>query len=204
MLHRVLPLQAGEANAVRLRQYCDFGSSRMYPKLQEASFWYVGGIQDRCPMNLSPSFGLANLIPWDQPGTARASTSRSTQSTRRKWNFACSTVLGNVRLFVSRSASKLTWSGTAICRNYVRANCTDTGCMAHTPRSKAIVLITTSSCSTPMASKFREPSGGATPTSDTGSDTGRRTCLLTGAMMPLECPNAKRTNTPSLRLGILH
>jgi hypothetical protein len=69
----------------RFRQYCDFGSSRMYPKLQEASFWYVGGIQDRCPMNLSPSFGLANLIPWDQPGTARASTSHSTQSTRRKW-----------------------------------------------------------------------------------------------------------------------
>jgi len=33
--------------ADRFRQYCDFGSSRMYPKLQEASFWYVGGIQDR-------------------------------------------------------------------------------------------------------------------------------------------------------------
>ena len=27
--------------ADRFRQYCDFGSSRMYPKLQEASFWYV-------------------------------------------------------------------------------------------------------------------------------------------------------------------
>src|SRR4029077_6875497 len=145
-------------------------SSQMYPKLQEAGFWCVGGIQDRCPMKLSPSFGLVNLIPWDQPGTARASTSRSTQNTRREWNFACSTVLGNVRLFVSRSASKLTWSGTAISRNYVRANCTDTGCKALTPRSNAIVLITTSSCLTLMASKFREPSGGATPTSDTGSD----------------------------------
>src|ERR1017187_10310516 len=118
---------------IDFRLYCDFGSSRMYPKLQEASFWYVGGIQDRCPMNLSPSFGLANLIPWDQPGTANASTSRSTQSTRRKWNFACSTVLVNVRPCVSRTASKLTWSGTAICRNYVRANCTDPGCMAPTP-----------------------------------------------------------------------
>jgi hypothetical protein len=32
--------------ADRFRQYCDFGSSRMYPKLQEASFWHVGGIQD--------------------------------------------------------------------------------------------------------------------------------------------------------------
>jgi pullulanase/glycogen debranching enzyme len=61
----------------------------------------------------------------------------------------------------------------------------------YTPRSKAIVLITTSSCSTPMASKFREPSGGATPTSDTGSDTGRRTCLLTGVTMPLECPRTE-------------
>src|SRR6202158_6183103 len=177
--------------ADRFRQYCDFGSSRMYPKLQESSFWHVGGIQDRCPMNLSPSFGLANLIPWDQPGTARASTSRSTQSTRREWNFACSTVLGNVRLFVSRLPSKLTWSGTAICRNSVRVNCTDTGCMAHTPRSKAIVLITTSSCSTPTASKFREPSVGATPTSDTGSDTSRRTCLLTGATMLSECPRTE-------------
>src|ERR1017187_6078699 len=68
----------GTAN--RFRQYCDLGSSRMYPKLQEAPFRQVGGIQDRCPMNLSPSFGLANLIPWDQPGTARASTSRSIQS----------------------------------------------------------------------------------------------------------------------------
>ena len=53
-----------------------------------------GGVQDRCPVKLSPSFSLANLIPWDRPGTARASTSRSTQSTRRKWNFACSTVSG--------------------------------------------------------------------------------------------------------------
>jgi hypothetical protein len=32
--------------ADRFRQYCDFESPRMYPKLQEASFWYVGGIQD--------------------------------------------------------------------------------------------------------------------------------------------------------------
>src|ERR1035437_10110110 len=65
---------------------------RMYPKLHETCFWYVGGIHDRCPMKRSPSFGLANLIPWDQPGTAKASTSRSTQSTRRKWNFACCSI----------------------------------------------------------------------------------------------------------------
>ena len=32
--------------ADRFRQFCDFKSSRMYPKLQEASFWCVGGIQD--------------------------------------------------------------------------------------------------------------------------------------------------------------
>jgi len=35
--------------ADRFRRYCDFGSARMYPKPQEPSFWYVGGVQDRCP-----------------------------------------------------------------------------------------------------------------------------------------------------------
>jgi hypothetical protein len=27
----------------RFRQYCDFGYSQMYPKLQETSLWCVGG-----------------------------------------------------------------------------------------------------------------------------------------------------------------
>ena len=56
-----IPDVLGAAHALetadRFRRYCDFGSARMYPKPQEPSFWYVGGVQDRCPVKLNPSFG---------------------------------------------------------------------------------------------------------------------------------------------------
>jgi hypothetical protein len=49
----ILPLGAKIADALdaahavgtadRFLQYCDFGSSRMYPKLRETSLWCVGG-----------------------------------------------------------------------------------------------------------------------------------------------------------------
>ena len=57
--------------------------------------------------------------------------------------------------------------------------------------SKAIALITTNFCSIPTASRFREPSVGATRTSGTGSEASWKTCLLIGATMPPECRRNK-------------
>ncbi len=73
----------------------------------------------------------------------------------------------------------------------------------YAPMSKAIVLIITNFCSTRMASKFREASVGATPTSDIGSDTSRKICLLTGATMPPECQRTG-SSTPLSPGDLMH
>ncbi len=54
-------------------------------------------------------------------------------------------------------------------------------------RARRIALITTNYCWIPTGSRFREPSVGATRTSDTKSEANRRICRLIGATMPPAC-----------------
>ena len=56
------------------------------------------------------------LIRWARPGTARASTSRSSRRTPRRSSSACSTDRARTRSRASRCPSTPTTSGTAICR----------------------------------------------------------------------------------------
>ena len=60
----------------------------------------------------------ANLIPWAQPGTDRASISRSSRSTRPRSSSACSTIGPARNASASSCANRPPSSGTAICPGF--------------------------------------------------------------------------------------